>query len=373
MSPLKAVALTLGLLPALAGCAVVQRPNTDQPNLGLTLPPGFTIKPYAQGFDKPRLMALAPGGDVFLTDTKTGQVWALQDRNGDGVLDDKTVFAAGLKQPHGLAFHGGFLYVANTDAVVRLPYKAGDLKATGPAEKVVDLPDGGLHYTRTVVFGPDDRMYVASGSSCNVCEEGDPRRAAVWVYDADGKNGKPYATGLRNAVGLLWAENTFYATVNGRDLAGNDIPPESFYTLKEGQNYGWPYCYPLAAGQPQTWDKDFGKKDPGVCAAAQPSFATTTAHAAPLGLTMYAGKAFPAPYQNKLFVALHGSWNRAEKSGYKVVTVDPQSGAVQDFVGGFQSGLTTTGRPVDLLGTPDGALLLTDDGNGIVYRISYQP
>lgn len=352
-------------------CAVVRGPDTAAPNLGLTVPAGFQVSVYASGFEKPRLMALAPNGDVFVSDEQAGRVWALLDRDGNGVLDSAQVYAEGLNIPHGLAFHGSFLYVATTDAVRRYPYQPGDVTARAAPENLVDLPPGGQHSTRTVVFGPDDRMYVAVGSTCNVCEESDPKRAAVWVYDADGHGGRPYATGLRNAVGLEWYGSTLYATANGRDLAGNDVPPEAFYILEDGRNYGWPYCYPLSAGTPQVWDKTFGKKDQAYCDAAHPAFATTTSHAAPLGLAFYTAAAFPEPYRGQMFVALHGSWNREPKSGYRVVTVDPVTGATADFLSGFQQGLTTTARPVDLQVMPDGALLLTDDGNGVVYRISY--
>lgn len=358
---------------SLASCALVQKPNTALPNVGLTLPEGFKAEIYASGFKKPRLMATAPNGDVFVSDEKSGEVTVLLDRNNDGQLDRQQVYASGLNQPHGLAFHKGFLYVANTDAVVRFPYASGDLTASAAPEKLVDLPGGGKHYSRTVVFGPDDRMYVAAGSTCNTCEESDPKRAAVWAYDENGAGGHPFATGLRNAVGLAWSGNTLYATANGRDLAGNDVPPESFYKLEEGQNYGWPYCYPLAPDSKQVWDKDFGKKDQAYCDAAHPAFATTQAHAAPLGLTFYTGKSFPAEYRGLMLVALHGSWNREPKSGYKVVTVSPKTGEVKDFVTGFlqPTGLTTSARPVDLQVTPDGSVLLTDDGNGLIYRISY--
>ena len=355
-------------------CALVQGPNTAAPDLGLSLPPGFHAEIYASGFKKPRMMATAPNGDIFVADDTTGQVTVMRDRNGDGQLDGQSVFASGLNKPSSLAFRGGFLYVGDTDAVLRFPYASGDLSASAAPEKIVDLVPGGKHYSRTVVFGPDDKLYVASGSDCNVCEEADPRRAAVWVYDADGKNGRPYATGLRNAVGLEWSGNTLYATANGRDMLGNDTPPESFFIVKDGANYGWPYCYPVAPGRPQVWDQDFGKKDQAYCDAAQPSIASTTAHAAPLGLAFYTGKAFPAQYQNQMFVALHGSWNRLLKSGYKVVTVNPQTGEVADFVTGFvKANVTTSARPVDLHVAPDGALLLSDDGNGVIYRLSYRP
>ena len=368
-----AVGLSIGL--TLAGCATVIKPDTAAPDVGLSVPAGFRAEVYAQGFKKPRLMAVSPNGDVFLSDLEAGRVYVLLDRNGDGKLDSQQVFAEGLNEPHGLAFHKDYLYVANTDAVVRFPYKVGDTKASAAPETLVGLPVKGKHYSRTVVFGPDDRMYVAAGSDCNVCEEADPKRAAVWAYDENGQNGQLYASGLRNAVGLAWHDGTFYASVNGRDLLGNDTPPESFFVVKENQNYGWPYCYPLAAGQTQVWDKDFGKKNQAYCDKAQPSFATTTGHAAPLGISFYSGQnvkaAFPAQYNGLMFAALHGSWNRLPQSGYKVITVNPKTGQTQDFLDGFHSGLSTSGRPVDVQQAPDGALLVSDDGNGLVYRVSY--
>ena len=344
--------------------------NGDAPDFKPALPQGFSLSVYASGFQGPRLMALAPNGDLFLSDTRAGRVYLLPDRDKDGRPDSLQVYAEGLSSPHGLAFHGGYLYVANTDAVVRFPYKVGDLKASAGPSKLVDLPAGGGHSTRTIVFGPDERMYVSSGSSCNVCEESDPKRAAVWSYDADGRNGKLFAGGLRNAVGLAWKGDTLYASNNGRDNLGDNVPPEGFYKLAAGSNFGWPYCYTVSGVQ--TYDKDFGRKDPSVCKKATPAFATVTAHSAPLGLTVYSGKAFPAAYQGTLFAALHGSWNRSQKSGYKVVTIDPASGKVTDFLNGLLDGQTSLGRPVGLQTAPDGSLFLTDDQNGTVYRISYR-
>jgi len=337
---------------------------------GFNVPQGFAVSTYASGFERPRFMVVAPNGDVFLSDTGAGKVYVLR---GKTKADSQQVFAQGLNQPHGLAFHGNYLYVANTDGVVRYAYKSGDQKASGTPEKLLSLPSGAGHSTRTVVFGPDDKMYVATGSSCNVCEETNDKRAAVWVYDADGKNGKPYSTGLRNAVGLEWYGNTLYATNNARDNLGDNVPPEGFYKLAQGRDFGWPYCYTMQPGEAQVWDKDFGKKNADTCKTTTPAFALTTAHSAPLGLAFYTGKVFPAQYRGQMFVALHGSWNRTTKSGYRVITVDPKSGKVQDFLTGFVNGQSSKGRPVDLLSLPDGSMLLTDDDSAKVYRITYQP
>ncbi len=355
--------LFTGLL-ALAAGACAQTP-------ALTVPAGFRVTEYASGFEKPRFMVVAAGGDVLLSDTGAGRIYVLPDRNADGKLDGRQVYAQGLNEPHGLALHGGYLYVANTDGVVRFPYKAGDLKATAAPQKLLSTPTGG-HSTRTVEFGPDGKMYVSVGSTCNVCEEDNPQRAAIWQYDANGKNGRAYATGLRNAVGLEWYGGQLYATNNGRDQLGDDLPPEGFYKVRAGGFYGWPYCYTVKPGQPQVWDRDYGRRTAETCKAATPAFALTTAHSAPLGLAFYTGKTFPAAYQGQMFVALHGSWNRTRKSGYKVVTVNPKTGQVRDFLTGFLKGQTVTGRPVDLVVTRDGQMLLTDDGEGRVWRITYR-
>lgn len=355
--------LTLTILAALGVSACAQSPS-------LQVPSGFKVNVFADGFGQPRHLALAPNGDVFISDPGRGEIVVLTDANRDGKAEGRTVFASGLNRPYSIEFHKNWVYVGNTDAVVRFPYKSGDRKATGPAEKLIDLPEGG-HWTRTATFGPDGRLYVSVGSTCNVCEENDPRRAAIWVYDENGKNGKVYATGLRNAVGLAWFNNQLYATNNGRDQLGDNLPPEGFYKVKEGGFYGWPYCYTTQAGQPQVWDRDFGRKTADTCKNATPAFSLVTAHSAPLGLAFYTGNTFPAAYKGQMFVALHGSWNRSQKSGYKVVMVSPQTGKVTDFMTGFLKGQTTLGRPVALAVAADGSLLLSDDGAGKVWRVQY--
>ena len=359
-----AAALLAGML-AVSGTGCAQ----GAPAAGLNVPDGFSVTLFADGFKKPRFMVVASNGDVLISDQSAGTVTVMPDRNRDGKADSKQVYASGLNQPHGLAIHGAYLYVANTDGVVRYPYRPGDTKASAAPQKIVSLPGAGGHSTRTVEFGPDGRMYVAVGSTCNVCEESDPKRAAIWVYDADGRNGKPYATGLRNAVGIEWFGGQLFATNNGRDMLGDDLPPEGFYRVKAGGFYGWPYCYTTQPGQAQVWDKDFGKKTADACKAATPAFSLTTAHSAPLGLAFYDGKTFPAGYRGQLFAALHGSWNRSVKSGYKVIMIDPATGRTTDFLTGFLKGQTVSGRPVDLVVASDGALLLSDDGAGRVWRI----
>ena len=333
----------------------------------LKVPPGFRAALFAQGFEKPRLMAVAENGDVFLSDTRAGRVYVLPDRDGDGRADRKIVFASGLDRPHGLAFHKGFLYVANNASVVRYRYTPGQTQASGPAQKVTDLPKDGEHETRSIAFGPDGRMYVSVGSSCNVCTEQNPRRAAVLVFDADGKNGRTYASGLRNAVGLVFVGSTLYANTNGRDYLGDNTPPEAFFRLKAGANYGWPRC--LATGPNRAQANDPAYRG-ATCRSAQRPFATVTAHSAPLGLTVYSGSSFPSAYQGQLLAALHGSSIRETRSGYKIVRIDPATGQVTDFVTGFLRGQAVLGRPVGVTVARDGSLLVSDDLNGMVYRVS---
>ena len=359
MPPRFAAAALLGLLTFTSAAAQAMPP--------LRVPPGFTATLYAQGFARPRLMALAPGGDVFLSDMRAGKVYVLPDRNGDGRADSKLVYASGLDRPHGLAFHGGYLYVAENARVVRFAYKPGDGQATGSPTKVLDLPRDGEHETRSLAFGPDGRLYVSSGSSCNVCRETDARRAAVWVYDEDGRNGKLFASGLRNAVGLAFLGAQLYASNNGRDYLGDDTPPESFFRLNAGGFYGWPSCFTV--GRRQVNDPQYLKAS---CARAVPAFTTVTAHSAPLGITFYTAASFPASYRGQLLAALHGSSIRATRSGYKVVRIDPKTGQVSDFITGFLDGQTILGRPVGLTVAQDGALLVSDDLNGMVYRVAYK-
>jgi glucose/arabinose dehydrogenase len=356
--------------------------TTFKPGSQISLPPGFKISLFANGLNTPRMMAFAPNGDLFVANRGGGQVVALPDRNQDGVTDSSEVFAEGLDNPHSLVFYNNYLYVASDDSVVRYPYKSGDLKASAAAQLVTnDVVVGNGHTTRTIAISPDGKqLYLSAGSSCNVCEDTDDRRAAISVFDlsADGKatNRHIFASGIRNAVGIEFqpGTNNLWAVVNNRDDLGDNVPSETLLQVQSGQNYGWPYCY--TQDGKVVYDSDFGQKDASVCQNVSLPALEMQAHSAPLGLEFYTGKQFPANYQGNLFIGFHGSWNRSVPTGVKVVRVPFVNGKPQppiDFATGWLQGSSHWGRPVDPLTAPDGSLYLSDDTAGVVYRIYYQP
>jgi glucose/arabinose dehydrogenase len=363
-----------GAALALAGCvAVLPQPAPSADLSTIRLPTGFAIDLYAGDLGYPRFLALDPRGTLLVSVPRAGRVIALPDDNRDGRADDVVPVVEGLELPHGLTFLDGQLYVAETGRVVRFDYDPGTRRVRGsPTVVVPNLPVRGSHWTRTITIGPDRRLYVAVGSSCNSCEERDRRRAAIHRYDADGGRGAPFATGLRNAVGMAFRPGTseLWATVNGRDWLGDDSPGEYITRVEEGGFYGWPYCHWTAAGLAP--DPDLGGGD--RCKAALRPNLLYQAHTAPLGLAFYTGSQFPSEYRGDLLVALHGSWNRSTPVGYKVIRVRlgrPEPVA-EDFATGWLVGGRHWGRPVDLAVAPDGALFLSDDGLGAVYRITYR-
>ncbi len=340
------------------------------PGRTITLPPGFEITLFADGLDDPRMLALGPDGQIYVAERGSGRILRLPDADHDGNPDQIEVVAEGLNAPSSLAFYqDGSLYVGETNRVLRLPLLA-DGESFGPTEVIVpNLPIGG-HNTRTVLFSPDySTLYVSIGSSCNVCEEEDARRAAIMRYDPDGGNGRLFAKGLRNAVGITIRPGTddLWATNNGRDFLGDDLPPETVYLVQEGKDYGWPYCH-----SGRIVDPDFGSGT--SCQGVEKPLVEMQAHEAPLGLEFYSGEQFPEEYRGDLFVALHGSWNRSIPVGYKVVRIplDGDSiGPVEDFASGWLEGGSSWGRPVDVLTGPEGSLYISDDAGGRIYRVSY--
>jgi glucose/arabinose dehydrogenase len=333
----------------------------------LAVPKGFEIQEYASGLGSPRFMALSPDKVLFVTVIGDGTVVALPDINNDGKSDRSIKFIEGLKRPHGIAFHGGYIYVGETNQISRFKYSGVD-KEPGKKEVIVaDLPTKG-HFTRTLSFGPDGKMYVSIGSSCNVCVEKDKRRATVMRFTPDGSGGEIYASGLRNSVGLAWHPLTkeLWATDNGRDWLGDNLPPDEVNIIKEGGHYGWPYCY-----GDKVPDPDFN--NPEKCKSTIAPAVELQAHSAPLGLTFYDGEMFPPQYQGDLFVAFHGSWNRSVPTGYKVVRIKMKDGIPQgmgNFAYGWMTATKKFGRPVDVLVGKDGELFVSDDLGGAIYKIT---
>ena len=338
----------------------------------VVVPPGFAVHIFAEGLDGPRFMALGPDGVLYVADRGNSRIVALPDDNGDGTADSIRVFADNLNGVHSLAFYEGAWYAGIPSGVVRLQDTNGDGAADSLTTLIDDYPSGGQHSTRTVAFLSDGRMVVSIGSSCNNCEEEDPRRAAILVYEGPEANGERlFASGLRNAVGLAIHPETgeLWATDNGRDLMGDDVPPDTVRIIDQGADYGWPYCH-----SGRIPDPDLGF--PGACDDIEPPLAEIQAHSAALGLVFYDGTLFPAEYQGDLFIAYHGSWNRSEPTGYKVVRLpldgSQPAGPIEDFATGWlKEDDTADGRPVGVAVGSDGALYVSDDKGGFVYRINY--
>jgi glucose/arabinose dehydrogenase len=324
-----------------------------------------------------RWLEKTPQGTVYATSPGQGKVYVLPDNNHDGVADEVKVFADNLPGVHGIVFHDDAMIVATESQIIKLTDTNNDGVADKREVLANDLPTGGGHVTRTIVFGADGNMYVSAGSSCNVCQETNPKRAAISLYSVDGKFQRVFASGLRNAVGLIFQPNSneLWATDNGRDYLGDNLPPDTIYDVQDGANYGWPFCY---------GDKvpDKSQNPPaGFCEKTGSPAVQLQAHSAPLGLAFYTGGSFPQDNNGDLFVAFHGSWNRSVPTGYKLVRINfknnqPDTSAgdqmVQDFATGWQTAEGDVwGRPVDPFMAPDGSLYVTDDQAGAIYRIYY--
>jgi glucose/arabinose dehydrogenase len=345
----------------------------------LNMPPGFEISTFAEGeFNRPRWMALAPNGDVFLADSVGGKIIVLRDANKDGVAEERSTFADGLNEPFGIAFWRDYVYIGNTDALVRYHYKPGQTKADGPAEKIADLPGKGYneHWTRNVLFRPDGKkLYVTVGSETNVDVEQNPMRATITEFNPDGTGKRTYVSGTRNPIGLAWlpGTSTMWAAVQERDRLGDDLVPDYVTEIKEGGFYGWPYGY-LGMEDP----RHKGERPDLIQKIVTPNV-LIQAHSAILGLVFYEGKMFPREYQGDAFVALHGSWNRTQRTGYKLIRIRFKNGkpvgGYDDFVTGWMTDPKSRdvwGRPVGLLVLPDGSMLITDDGARKIWRVTYK-
>ena len=342
-------------------------PAINQTDFPLALPDGFSISIYAKDLGGPRVLAFDPSGTVIMSITGQGKVVAVMDADGNGLTEATGTVANGLKQPHGLAFgSNGKLYIAETDQVAMYDYDSFEHKASNK-KKIIDLPGGGNHFSRTIGFGQDGKLYIAIGSTCNVCVENNSKRAKILVANADGSDLKEYASGLRNSVFFTWHPQTqeMWATDMGRDLIGDNIPPDEVNIVKYGNFYGWPYCY----GK-NIQDNSF--KPTQSCQNAIPSHIDFQAHSAPLGLA-FIPDSWPAQYRDDLLIAYHGSWNRTVPTGYKIVRakLDAQGNyeGTEDFISGWLANDGALGRPVDLLFGPDGSLYISDDKAGVIYRV----
>jgi glucose/arabinose dehydrogenase len=365
------------LPPPFATNSAGNGPNKSQAPQGFlpTVPSGFHINVFAADFKRPRLLTVAPNGDIFLAETGANQVVILRDPKNAGGAQERIVFASGLVRPFGIAFHDDYVYIGNMSSLVRFKYDPKTSQRIGEAEKLLDLPGGG-HDTRNVAITPDGKhVLLAVGSASNIGIGEPAMRAAVTICDLDGKNARQFATGLRNPVGLAInpVTGTPWVTVNERDELGDDLPPDYLTSIKDGGFYGWPYSYIGSNVDPRV-----KPQMPELVGKAIIPDVLVGAHVAPLEFTFYSGKQFPASYYGGAFIAEHGSWNRASRSGYQVAFVAFKDGQPSADPVPFMTGLVPDpsgdlvyGRPVGVTTAPDGSLLVSDDGIGVIYRITY--
>jgi glucose/arabinose dehydrogenase len=344
-------------------------------DLGKTikLPPGFSIELFTDQTPNARSLALGEDGTVYVGTMSEGKVYAVVDRDGDGRPEQVHTLASGLDTPNGVAYHQGDLYVAEISRIIKLKGVAGKLSDPPRPDVIYDqYPKEKHHGWKYLRVGPDGKLYAPVGAPCNICLSRDPVFATITRMDLDGKNFEIFARGIRNTVGFDWHPDTgdLYFTDNGRDWLGDDLPPEELNrATKPGQHFGYPFCHAGAIADPE-----FGAERP--CSEFTSPVKTFPAHVAPLGIRFYRGRQFPENYQGRLFVAQHGSWNRSEPQGYRVVTVpfkNGNPGEAEVFAEGWlQPGGEVLGRPVDVLELRDGSILISDDRRGAIYRVTYK-
>jgi glucose/arabinose dehydrogenase len=336
----------------------------------LRAPPGLRVQVYSDEVPLARVMVFTESGDLLVSRTRAGVLSILaRDADGDGASDGHRVLLEGLDGPHGLALHDGWLYVAERTQVRRARFDATRGALAGALEPVLTgLTTDGFHKTKTLGFGPDGWLYLSQGSTCNVCVEQDPRRATIMRMRPDGSEAAVHATGLRNSVGFDWApwDGALYATDNGRDLLGDDLPPDELNRIEAGRFYGWPYVHGADLADPEYGGRYRGEAPP------TPPVHDFRAHNAPLGIHFLRAARLPG-YERAALVALHGSWNRREPDGYKVVALHwGEDGAIResDFLTGFLGEDGIIGRPAFVTEGPDGAIYVSDDYAGVVYRVN---
>lgn len=337
----------------------------------LQLPAGFSVGLYANDLPRARFLRFTGGGDLLVSRPHAGDVMLLeQDSNGDGKADGRSTIISGLNRPQGIDFHGEWLYIAEREQIGRIRFDHANGTTSGEYETVVTgLTGNGNHWSKTLRFGPDGLMYMTQGSTCNVCEEADKRRATMMRFQPDGSAAEIFATGLRNSVGFDWApwNGEIYATDNGRDLLGDDFPVCELNRVEQGRFYGWPYF-----NDNNIPDPDMGS-DP-LASSRQPTAPVHgfRAHNAPLGIAFVDTTGWPGRFDRVALVALHGSWNRSEPDGYKVVSLHFTESGIEerDFLSGFSQQGNILGRPVDVLQGPDGAVYISDDYAAAIYRVA---
>jgi glucose/arabinose dehydrogenase len=352
-----------------------QKEFSDESLKQLKLPDGFRINVFRKGLGNARMLLVSDEGRVYVTRMKEGKVTLLDDANRDGVADKQK--DTDLKDVHGITIHKGHMYLATVKHLYRSKLQ-GD-GSLGDLEKIgTELPDGGQHPRRTIGFGPDGLLYISIGSTCNNCEESNPEHATMLRAKADGSGRTIFAKGLRNTIGFAWHPQTqeLWGMDHGSDDRGDDLPPEELNKIVEGGDYGWPFCYGEKIVDPIANEPKEGNKQER-CAKSLAPILGYQAHSAPIAFVFYTGSQFPKEFRNDAFVAMRGSWNRIPATGYKVVRIRFENGkpkAFEDFVTGFlvQEGKAHFGRLAGLAVAKDGSLLLTDDANGVIYRVAYQ-